>query len=90
MADLDTLTTESAPIADDTNEATLPAENEATDNNALAVVDTDGTQVVASEGAKKKVKKIIKKKRRPARPQVDPATFKTEAPAQSGTIFNIW
>jgi hypothetical protein len=36
----------------------------------------------------KKVKKI--KKRRPARAQVDPATFKTEPPPQTGTIFNIW
>ncbi|KXL49692.1 hypothetical protein M433DRAFT_35361, partial [Acidomyces richmondensis BFW] len=34
--------------------------------------------------------KIIKRKRRPARPQQDPATFKTEPPPQTGTIFNIW
>lgn len=40
----------------------------------------------------KKVKKtkIIKRKRRPARPQQDPSTFKTEPPPQTGTIFNIW
>ncbi|KAF2841733.1 putative cell cycle control protein [Patellaria atrata CBS 101060] len=38
----------------------------------------------------KKVKKIIRKKRRPARPQVDPSTFKSEPPPQTGTIFNIW
>ncbi|EAT83182.2 hypothetical protein SNOG_08990 [Parastagonospora nodorum SN15] len=38
----------------------------------------------------KKVKKIIRRKRRPARPQVDPATFKTDAPPPTGTIFNIW
>ncbi|KAG8532077.1 uncharacterized protein KY384_003714 [Bacidia gigantensis] len=40
----------------------------------------------------KKTKTIIRKKRRPARPQVDPATLKSlaaEAP-QTGTIFNIW
>ena len=38
----------------------------------------------------KKTKKIIRKKRRPARPQVDPSTMKSEPPPQTGTIFNIW
>lgn len=40
--------------------------------------------------AERKVKKIIRKKRRPARPQVDPSTITSEAPPQTGTIFNIW
>lgn len=38
----------------------------------------------------KKTKKIIRRKRRPARPQVDPSTLKSEPPPQTGTIFNIW
>ncbi|KAI9677479.1 MAG: Pre-mRNA-splicing factor [Caeruleum heppii] len=39
----------------------------------------------------KLTKKILRKKRRPARPQVDPATITTsELPPQTGTIFNIW
>ncbi|KAL8667619.1 MAG: hypothetical protein Q9202_000474 [Teloschistes flavicans] len=38
----------------------------------------------------KKTKKIVRKKRRPARPQVDASTFKSEPPPQTGTIFNIW
>ncbi|KAF7187066.1 Pre-mRNA-splicing factor cwc2 [Pseudocercospora fuligena] len=44
------------------------------------------------DGTVQKVKKtkIIKRKRRPARPQQDPSTFKTEPPPQTGTIFNIW
>ena len=42
------------------------------------------------EGAQKKTKKIIRKKRRPARPQVDPSTRTSEPPPQTGTIFNIW
>ncbi|GAM86696.1 hypothetical protein ANO11243_047150 [Dothideomycetidae sp. 11243] len=50
---------------------------------------TQSTLVTTSDG-KKKIKKLVKKKRRPARPQVDPATFKTEPPPQTGTIFNIW
>ena len=38
----------------------------------------------------KKTKKIIRRKRRPARPQVDASTHKSEPPPQTGTIFNIW
>ena len=57
-----------------------------TTNNATdAVLSTDG-----ADGEQKKMKKIIRKKRRPARPQVDPATMKSEPPPQTGTIFNIW
>ena len=42
------------------------------------------------ESEQKKTKKIIRKKRRPARPQVDPSSIKHESPPQTGTIFNIW
>lgn len=45
--------------------------------------ETDASEV-------KKTKKIIRRKRRPARPQVDPSTLKSEPPPQTGTIFNIW
>ncbi|OCK82749.1 putative cell cycle control protein cwf2 [Lepidopterella palustris CBS 459.81] len=48
------------------------------------------TETALLAPTEKKVKKIIRKKRRPARPQVDPATFKTEKPPPTGTIFNIW
>ena len=34
--------------------------------------------------------KLIRRKRRPARPQVDPSTITSEPPPQTGTIFNIW
>ncbi|KAL8948873.1 MAG: hypothetical protein Q9222_004977 [Ikaeria aurantiellina] len=47
-------------------------------------------QPVTDEPSTQKTKKIIRKKRRPARPQVDPGTFKSEPPPQTGTIFNIW
>jgi len=46
--------------------------------------------VTITPDGRKVIKKIIRKKRRPARPQVDPSTFKTEPPPQTGTIFNIW
>jgi len=38
----------------------------------------------------KKTKKIIRKKRRPARVQVDPSEIKSEQPPQTGDLFNIW
>lgn len=44
----------------------------------------------APEPDQKKTKKIIRKKRRPARAQTDSSTLKFEPPPQTGTIFNIW
>lgn len=55
----------------------------------LAPITTEQT-IITTNAEGKKVKKIIRRKRRPARPQVDPATFKTDAPPPTGTIFNIW
>ncbi|KAH7122695.1 RNA binding protein [Dendryphion nanum] len=67
--------------------------DDASTSNATALVTqtTETSEVyINAEGKKvRKIKKIIRK-RRPARPQVDPATFKNEAPAATGTIFNIW
>ncbi|KAL8803586.1 MAG: hypothetical protein Q9182_003091 [Xanthomendoza sp. 2 TL-2023] len=54
---------------------------------------TDNTTTLiesANEPPAKKMKKIMRPKRRPARPQVDAGTFKSEPPPQTGTIFNIW
>ena len=50
-----------------------------------------GLATISPSSEKKVTKKIIKRKRRPARPQVDPSTLKGgELPPQTGTIFNIW
>lgn len=57
----------------------------ADDSDAALVAQS--TEVAAP--APKKVKKIIRKKR-PARPQVDPSFISSEPPPQTGTIFNIW
>ena len=47
--------------------------------------------VAAPEPDAGTTKKIVKKKRRPARPQVDPSARQTsELPTQTGTVFNIW
>ena len=54
-------------------------------NNEIALIATqDG------EDDTKKTKKIVRRKRRPARPQVDASTMKSEPPPQTGIIFNIW
>jgi hypothetical protein len=55
------------------------------DDTALA---GNGMEVAAAP--ERKVKKIIRKKRRPARTQVDPSFISSEPPPQTGTIFNIW
>lgn len=63
------------------------------------VVDNDAqeTSLVTTETAleapteKKMIKKLVRRKRRPARPQVDPETLQNqEPPKQTGTIYNIW
>lgn len=64
---------------------TTPVDGEAAQELAVA---TTSTEVAAP--TEKKVKKIIRRKKRPARPQVDPAVAKPEQPQQTGTIFNIW
>ena len=59
----------------------------------LTTTNTNTDLAPASETVdpeQKKTKKIIRKKRRPARPQVDPSSIKHEPPPQTGTIFNIW
>ncbi|KAF1836906.1 RNA binding protein [Decorospora gaudefroyi] len=46
--------------------------------------------IITTNAEGKKVKKIIRRKRRPARPQVDPATIKPQEVAQTGNIYNVW
>nr|OQO22567.1 Pre-mRNA-splicing factor cwc2 [Rachicladosporium sp. CCFEE 5018] len=55
-------------------------------NTALTTTTTSEDALVP----KTRKTKIIKRKRRPARPQQDPSTFTTAPPPQTGTIFNIW
>ncbi|CAK7214288.1 Pre-mRNA-splicing factor [Sporothrix bragantina] len=66
---------------------TNPTETALVATTAPASADTASAAnaVTAPKG-----RKIIRRKRRPARPQVDPATFKTEPPPQTGVTFNIW
>lgn len=63
---------------------------------SVAVAATDGigapdeSMAVATTGEKRVVKKIIRKKKRPARVQMDPSEFGSEPPPQTGTTYNIW
>lgn len=72
-------------------EQATPAELAQPENDFLEETSTDLTTTSQEVAApERKVKKIIRKKRRPARPQVDPSTMTSEPPPQTGTIFNIW
>lgn len=59
-------------------------------STSLVPASTTDQVIITTNAEGKRVKKIIRRKRRPARPQVDAATFKTDAPPPTGTIFNIW
>jgi hypothetical protein len=64
-----------------------PDANETEDGQDLAVV-TTSTEVAAP--TEKKVKKIIRRKKRPARPQVDQSFITDEPPPQTGNVWNLW
>jgi hypothetical protein len=73
----------------DVETATPPVMAQETEAEETSTALTTTSNEVAAP-AERKVKKIIRKKKRPARPQVDPSTMKSEPPPQTGTIFNIW
>ena len=58
--------------------------------DATALTTTQSTEVAAPSEPPQKKTKLIRRKRRPARPQVDPSALKSEPPPQTGTVFNIW
>ncbi|KAF2862510.1 hypothetical protein K470DRAFT_255801 [Piedraia hortae CBS 480.64] len=68
-----------------TKEATSAQEDAAAAETAVVVSNP-------ADGAVQKVRrtKIVKRRRRPARPQQDPANLKTGQAPQTGTIYNIW
>ncbi|TEA17948.1 Pre-mRNA-splicing factor CWC2 [Colletotrichum sidae] len=70
------------------DERTEPVDNAPEEQAQETALTTTSTEVAAP--AERKVKKIVRKKRRPARPQVDPSFITSEPPPQTGTIFNIW
>ncbi|EEP79528.1 pre-mRNA splicing factor CWC2 [Uncinocarpus reesii 1704] len=66
-------------------------ENDAPTTSALTKQsDSSLATTEPSEDPEKKTKRVIRRKRRPARVQIDPATIKSEPPPQTGTIYNIW
>lgn len=73
-----------APVDD------APAEPSTSSSTDLVPATTSEQTIITTNAEGKRVKKIIRRKRRPARPQVDAATFKIEEAPPTGTIFNIW
>ncbi|KAL1968951.1 hypothetical protein VTN77DRAFT_785 [Rasamsonia byssochlamydoides] len=90
----ETATAEPAQMPSSTNppEAVTEHVEESTNETALTHPSADNNALTSTEpdASLKKTKKIIRRKRRPARVQVDPATIKSEPPPQTGTVFNIW
>ena len=62
----------------------------ASEGDSTALTTTLPTDVVSISEPPQKKTKLIRRKRRPARPQVDPSALKSEPPPQTGTVFNIW
>ncbi|OQE14865.1 hypothetical protein PENSTE_c032G09139 [Penicillium steckii] len=61
--------------------------------DALVVTESDAPNAPAEDQqleSAKKVKKIIRRKKRPARVQADPAVAKADPSTQSGLTWNIW
>lgn len=71
--------THSSPENIETMASDSPVPNLKTTNNTTDLLQ----EPLIGENEGKKTKKIIRKKRRPARPQVDPSTMKSEPPPQS-------
>jgi Torus domain/RNA recognition motif. (a.k.a. RRM, RBD, or RNP domain) len=80
MAEVETSTRLVSPPAPQT--ATSPSDE------ASGALTTQNSSTDLEQPQKKT--KLIRRKRRPARPQVDPSTITSEPPPQTGTIFNIW
>ncbi|KAK5061584.1 Pre-mRNA-splicing factor [Exophiala bonariae] len=90
MAEVVQARTMFAPASPSRKRSASPDQDAATEttNNALTTRNNESS-LTSSEPPTKKTK-LIRRKRRPARPQVDPSTIKSEPPPQTGTIFNIW
>ncbi|KAL8655392.1 MAG: hypothetical protein Q9226_003072 [Calogaya cf. arnoldii] len=80
-----------APIQTGMESSDIP-ESISPEPSSTDLTTTNNTTALAepADPSIKKTKKIIRKNRRPARPQVEAGTFKSELPPQTGTIFNIW
>jgi len=80
-------TTDEMADVETANPPAMAPQDPAVEETSTALTTTNSDVAMTGE---RKMKKIIRKKKRPARPQVDPSTMKSEPPPQTGTIFNIW
>lgn len=92
MADHEAPATTEAPLA--ALATTGDAQALATMGDAQALATTgDAQALAATDGAaaeKKTVKRLVRKKKRAARVQIDSSELTSEPPPQTGTTFNIW
>ena len=87
MADLAVQEPVTAPAAPPSPSRKRSAEPEEPTSTALTKQNGETTV----EGPPAKKTKLIRRKRKPAPPQIDPALLKTgQPPPQTGTTFNIW
>ena len=71
-------------------DASIPQDADDTFTTALTSIHDRSIVSTGEDVGEKRKKKKIRRKRRPARVQIDPEDIKEEAPPQTGTIFNIW
>lgn len=86
-------TTAAAPPSPSRKRSASPTETPTDpESTALTTTDAPTTDLATTEPPTKKTK-LIRRKRRPARPQIDPSALKSassDPPPQTGTVFNIW
>lgn len=90
MAEVVQARTTFAPPSPSRKRSASPDPDPATETTDNALTTTNNESSLTSSEPPTKKTKLIRRKRRPARPQVDPSTIKSEPPPQTGTIFNIW
>jgi hypothetical protein len=90
MAEVVQARTTFAPTSPSRKRSASPDQDPATETTSSALTTTNNESSLSSSEPPAKKTKLIRRKRRPARPQVDPSTIKSEPPPQTGTIFNIW
>jgi len=90
MAEVVQARTTFAPSSPSRKRSASPDDEPNAETASNALTSTNNESSLASSEPPAKKTKLIRRKRRPARPQVDPSTIKSEPPPQTGTIFNIW
>ncbi|KAK7421389.1 Pre-mRNA-splicing factor [Neonectria punicea] len=79
-----------ADVAELIETAPVAGQEDQQDQEMALVTTTNTSTEVAAPTGKKVIKKIVRKKKRPARAQVDPDFITSEPPPQTGVTYNLW